>query len=207
MTISQISLFIGASTLLILAPGPDVIFTITQGLSNGKRAGLLTAIGLALGNGVHTLLAAFGISVIFKTSATAYLVFKILGALYLFYLAYMAFIHRNDSLLKGDENQSNESSVKLISKGFIMNVFNPKVAIFFLAFLPQFVIKSGMDMTIQILILGTIFIILVIIIFGLFGFFAGTLGNWVLERPHFSRNMNVISTLIFIAIGITILFS
>jgi threonine/homoserine/homoserine lactone efflux protein len=78
MTIAQIILFIGASTLLILAPGPDVIFTITQGLSNGKRAGFLTAVGLALGNGVHTLLAAFGISIIFKTSTKAYLIFKIL---------------------------------------------------------------------------------------------------------------------------------
>ncbi len=92
----MLSLFIPASLLLIIAPGPDILFVVTQGVSSGKRAGFFTALGLAFGNSVHTVAAALGVSLIFKTSVVAFTVFKVAGALYLFYLAYKSIKHRKD---------------------------------------------------------------------------------------------------------------
>lgn len=196
--------FVGMSILLILAPGPDILFVVTQGISNGKKAGFLTALGLACGNLVHTLGAALGISIIFKTSAIAFVAFKILGAGYLFFLAYKAIKHRNDSfgLVKTEQT----SKKKLFAKGFVMNIFNPKVALFFLAFLPQFTSAQNGSVPLQVVILGLIFIALVAIVFGLFGYFAGNFGERLLEKPNYSRNLNIASAIIFAGIAINLVF-
>jgi threonine/homoserine/homoserine lactone efflux protein len=98
-TLSSLLLFISSSILLILAPGPDIVFTITQGITNGRKAGFFTAMGLCFGNSIHTLAAAFGLSVIFKTSELAFILLKTFGAIYLFFLAYKAIKHRNDPLV------------------------------------------------------------------------------------------------------------
>ena len=133
--LSMLTLFIPASLLLIIAPGPDILFVVAQGVSSGKRAGFFTALGLALGNSVHTLAAALGVSLIFKTSVVAFTAFKIAGTVYLFYLAYKAIKHRKD-LMKMNE-QDTKPIHHLIGKGFLMNVLNPKVALFFSLFYPS----------------------------------------------------------------------
>ncbi|HQP48307.1 MAG TPA: LysE family translocator [Spirochaetota bacterium] len=200
-------LFIGSSILLILAPGPDIIFTITQGITNGKRAGVWTAVGLGLGNIVHTLAAAFGITVLLKTSQTAFLIFKILGACYLFYLAFKAIKHRHDIFGMEKSGNSNSGALHLFAKGFIMNVLNPKVALFFLAFLPQFVNNAAGSVPLQIVLYGIIFIVLVIIIFGLFGYFSGSVGQKLLKNEKFSSRMSVMSALVFIGLGLKLAFA
>lgn len=205
-TLTTIFTFIGASTLLIIAPGPDVIFVITQGIANGKKAGMLTALGLALGNSVHTLGATLGVSVVFKTSPIAFTIFKIAGAGYLFYLAYRALKHKNDKITI-NKNSVHKKTGKLIAKGFIMNVFNPKVALFFLAFLPQFTSPEKGSVPLQMVSLGTIFIILVIIIFGLFGYFSGHIGDWLLKKPNSSKYLNIVSACIFVAIAINLVIA
>jgi threonine/homoserine/homoserine lactone efflux protein len=200
-------LFLGTSILLILAPGPDIIFTITQGITNGKRAGVWTAVGLGLGNTVHTLAAAFGISVLLKTSQVAFLVFKILGACYLFYLAFKAIQHRHDIFRTANQGGTNSGALHLFAKGFIMNVLNPKVALFFLAFLPQFVDNASGSAPLQIILYGIIFIVLVIIIFGLLGYFSGSVGQKLLKNKKFSSRMSVISALVFIGLGLKLAFA
>jgi threonine/homoserine/homoserine lactone efflux protein len=199
-------LFISASILLILAPGPDIIFLITQGITNGKKAGFFTAIGLSLGNAVHTMAAAFGLSVIFKTSEIAFMIFKIFGAIYLFYLAFKAIKHRNDSLVVSpDRYVINHHG--LLFRGLYMNVLNPKVALFFLAFLPQFVNPGYGHVPWQMILLGLIFMVLVAIIFGFIGYFAGSLGDWILRKPRFTKIMNWTSAAIFLGLGLKLLAS
>ena len=200
VSVSNLLPFLISSILIILAPGPDIIFTLTQGITRGRKAGILTALGLSLGNSVHTIAAALGISLIFETSTIAFNIFKILGALYLFYLAYKSIKHRNDKLSLSKTNT--ESSQKMFARGFIMNVLNPKVALFFLAYLPQFVEPGPITPFFQIILLGLIFIFLVIIIFGSIGYFAGYVGDLFVRKPHLTRYMNIAAALVFIGIGI-----
>jgi threonine/homoserine/homoserine lactone efflux protein len=198
-------LFLSTSILLILAPGPDVLFAIAQGINNGKKAGLLTALGLAFGNIIHITAATLGVAVILQTSPIAFNTIKLLGVIYLFYLAYKAIKHRNDRL--SFQETKKISNLKMFTRGFIMNVLNPKVAIFFLAYFPQFITKGEYSETLQMLILGTIFITLVILIFGAMGYFAGHIGNWLQKSPNLSKYMNIITAIIFIGLGITIGFT
>lgn len=195
--------FIALSVLVILAPGPDVIFTITQGLSNGKRAGFTVAMGLACGNLVHTLGVSLGLSVIFQTSVVAFWVIRILGAGYLFYLAYLSFRNRHEHLQT--KTQTDEKKENLFKRGFIMNVLNPKVAIFFLAFLPRFVSPEKGLLPVQFMMLGGIFVVLVAIVFGAAGLFAGIFGELLIKKPKFSLVMNIVSAIVFTGIAISLL--
>lgn len=201
----MLTLFIPASFLLIIAPGPDILFVVAQGVSSGKRAGFFTALGLAFGNSVHTLAAALGVSLIFKTSVLAFTVFKVAGALYLFYLAYKAIKHRKD-LMKMNE-QDRKPAHHLIARGFIMNVLNPKVALFFLAFLPQFVSKNAGSPFAQIVSLGAIFIILVVIIFGAIGLTAGTFGQFLTRSRRANEALNLLCAAVFIGLGIKLVLT
>lgn len=203
--LSMLTLFIPASLLLIIAPGPDILFVVAQGVSSGKRAGFFTALGLAFGNSVHTLAAALGVSLIFKTSVVAFTVFKIAGAIYLFYLAYKAIKHRKD-LMKINE-QDRKPAHHLMARGFIMNVLNPKVALFFLAFLPQFVAKNTGSPFGQFLILGAIFIILVVIIFGAIGLTAGTFGQFLTRSRTANETLNWLCAAVFIGLGIKLVLT
>jgi len=200
LTISTLAVFIPASILLIIAPGPDILFTITQGISNGRKSGVITALGLSAGNSVHTLAAAFGVSVIFKTSIFAFNILKIAGVLYLFYLAVMAIRNRNNLFTLDDGNGTNHRGLFL--KGFLMNILNPKVAIFFLAFLPQFVNAGSGSVPIQMIMLGIIFMILVAIIFGCIGFYSGYLGSWIQNNPKFSKYISFGTAGIFLGLGL-----
>ncbi|WP_246246211.1 LysE family translocator [Paenibacillus lemnae] len=195
--------FVGAAILLILVPGPDLIFAVTQAVTLGKRAGILTAIGLSLGNVVHTLAAALGLSLILKTSAVAFTIFKILAAVYLFYLAYMSFKHRKTPIQM--RNGIPQKGVQLLAKGFIMNVLNPKVALFFLTFLPQFVNYSYGHAALQMIILGFVFLILSGLIFGGIAYFAGTFSQRLLSQPRFGEWSSITGGVIFTALGLNLL--
>ena len=169
--ISNIIYFITASFIFTIAPGPDLIFLITQTFNHGARAGLPTAMGLALGNLIHTLAAALGISLIFQASATAFSVLKILGAAYLLFLAYEVMVKRT-----ADSSQSiMRSQQSLFLRGILMNVLNPKVVLFYLAFLPQFATPGTNTIWLEMLFFGVLFTLIVLITFGSIGLFAGYL--------------------------------
>lgn len=174
---SALMLFLPASLLLIIAPGPDIIFLISQGVSRGRKAGTTTAMGLATGNLVHTLDAVLGISVIFRTSALAFQILKFAGAAYLLYLACKTLRERKKAIDLENTKQGNDNF--LFGRGFLMNILNPKVALFFLAFLPQFASPELGPVWLQVLFLGVLFTFLVILVFGAVGLFAGTLGRWL----------------------------
>lgn len=182
MGIDTLFAFLGVSVLLGMAPGPDNIFVLTQSALKGRLAGLVVTIGLCTGIVIHTTAVAFGVAAIFKTSQFAFLVLKIVGALYLLYLAWQAFRASSRKIVIGGEHQPHYA--KLYRRGFIMNITNPKISIFFLAFLPQFADPSKGSLPLQIMILGALFILSTVMVFGAIALLAGTLGE---KFAHSSR--------------------
>jgi threonine/homoserine/homoserine lactone efflux protein len=179
---SNLLFFVTASFLLIIAPGPDIIFLVTQGVTRGSRAGFATAMGLAAGNLVHTTAAAIGVSVIFRASRVAFVVLKIAGVAYLLFLAWTSVRgskkHRQevpDSTAGGLLAEGGHVA-GLFWRGFLMNIFNPKVALFFLAFLPQFASPHYGPPGPQMFVFGLMFTGMVMIVFGLIGVLSGRVG-------------------------------
>jgi threonine/homoserine/homoserine lactone efflux protein len=176
MDSGHLLLFLGASLLLILAPGPDILFLITQSLAHGRRAGLATALGLAAGNLGHTLGAALGVSVIFRTSELAFQGLQIAGVGYLLYLAWKALATRHGG---GATGVQPVPAAALFGRGLAMNLLNPKVALFFLAFLPQFAVPAAGSVWPQMLLLGLLFTLAVVLVFGSIALFAAHGAHWL----------------------------
>lgn len=199
MTASTILYFLGASIALTIAPGPDNIFVLTQGIARGKKPAIVTALGMCCGISVHTTAAAFGISALFYSSVIAFNAVKYAGAAYLFYLAFRAL--RDHSAIKLS-NAAEGTFPSLFKRGFIMNVLNPKVAMFFLAFLPQFVAPTAGHVPLQMLTLGAIFMIQAVIIFTLIGYFAGCIGSFFLARPRVAKYFDWLTAGVFASLGV-----
>lgn len=203
---SQLIMFIIVSFLLCLAPGPDNIYVLTQGITKNKKAAIVTTFGLATGLVVHTSAAAFGISVIFQTSQLAFDIVKYLGALYLLYIAYQAFKYREEAL-NLDIESSKEEMKNLYIKGFIMNILNPKVSIFFLAFLPQFVDTTSSNVPLQMIILGGIFMLITIFVFSMIGITGNLLSLKLKQKPSIVKYMNILTSFILVSLGIKLTFA
>lgn len=167
MELGIIISFLGASILLALMPGPDNIFVLTESITKGHKRGIAISVGLSLGVIIHTIAAATGLSIIIQKSALAFSIIKYLGVAYLIYLAYKATKEKNDTvdLVNKTKNKPEKQIFASIRKGFLMNVLNPKVALFFIAFLPQFIATNGINITLQMIILGIIFSVQTLIIF------------------------------------------
>lgn len=200
MTLPILLAFLGASMALTIAPGPDNIFVITQGISRGRRAAIVTALGMCSGVSVHTLAAAAGVSALFYASAVAFTLVKYAGAGYLLYLAVKAVTERTAFTAAGGGGAA--TGPAMFRRGFIMNVLNPKVALFFLAFLPQFTTPQAGSVGLQMVALGLIFMLQAVVIFTAIGFFSGTVGEQVLRRPKIARGFAWLSAGIFAALGI-----
>ncbi|MDR3579851.1 MAG: LysE family translocator [Oryzomonas sp.] len=199
MTATTLLYFLGASIVLSLVPGPDNIFVLTQGIARGRKAAIVTALGMCSGVSVHTTAAAFGISALFYSSLVAFNIIKYAGAAYLLYLAWKTLKERSAiRLAKADERPV----AALFRRGFIMNVLNPKVAMFFLAFLPQFVSPKAGHFALQMLLLGFIFMLQAIVIFCLIGYFSGSVGNLILTRPRIGTYLDFLTAGVFTSLGI-----
>jgi threonine/homoserine/homoserine lactone efflux protein len=168
-------MFFTTSVLLALSPGPDNLFVMTQAAQRGRKAGLLVTLGLCTGLLFHTAAVAFGLAALFKASASAFTLLKFAGAGYLIYLAWQAFRAGTDSGSTAPADTFN--SATLYRRGIIMNITNPKVSIFFLAFLPQFADPSRGPIAAQFLLLGGIFMIATLTVFGAISILAGIFGN------------------------------
>lgn len=192
--------FFMAAVLLGLAPGPDNIFVLTQSALRGKMAGLLVTLGLCTGLVVHTTAVAFGVAVIFQASAIAFTALKLLGAGYLIYLAWQAFRASSEAITAG--KHSGLSYPALYRRGIIMNVTNPKVSIFFLAFLPQFADPARGPLSIQMLLLGGVFIVSTIIVFGSIALLAGAIGQWLNRSPRTQVVMNRVAGTVFLGLAL-----
>jgi threonine/homoserine/homoserine lactone efflux protein len=192
--------FFAASALLALSPGPDNIFVLTQPALSGKLAGFVVTCGLCTGLIVHTLAVAFGVAVIFQASAIAFTALKIFGAGYLLYLAWHAF--RASATQIKNNNTDRLSHIKLYRRGIIMNVTNPKVSIFFLAFLPQFADPDRGALTLQLISFGGVFIVATVLVFGAIALLAGSLGEWLNRSQKTQQIMNRIAGTVFVALAL-----
>lgn len=205
MVIESIFTFILASTLLSLAPGPDNIFVLTQSALYGQKSGILVTLGLCTGLIVHTTAVALGVAAIFQTSELAFTALKIAGAAYLLYLAWGAFRASASKLDGGDP--ALKSPMALYRRGIFMNITNPKVSIFFLAFLPQFASPEQGAMAPQIFVLGAIFILVALVVFGTIAILAGTLGGWLNRSPKTQVYLNRIAGTVFTALAFKLVTS
>ncbi len=194
------SAFFLASTLLALAPGPDNVFVLTQSALHGKLSGLVVVFGLCTGLLVHTAAVAFGVAVIFQASTLAFTLLKIIGAGYLLYLAWQIFRATPEQIRMQSDRQ--KSLGTLYRRGIIMNVTNPKVSIFFLAFLPQFADPIRGPISLQMIALGGVFITATILVFGAVALVGGALGEWLNSSKSAQRVINWIAGTIFVGLAL-----
>lgn len=192
--------FFAASLVLAITPGPDNLFVLAQAARQGSLAGLTVTIGLCTGLLVHTAAVACGVAALVKTSAIAFSLLKYLGAGYLLYLAYGAF--RADGAADGDRQVDGLSYGRLYRRGIIMNVTNPKVSLFFLAFLPQFVDPAYGSVTLQIGLLALLFILSAILVFGAISLLAGQIGSWLRRSARAQRILNRLAGLVFVGLAV-----
>ena len=197
-------LFASATAALSISPGPDNIFVLIQSLTNSKWHALATVAGLMTGCIIHTTLLAFGVSALIRDNDTLFLVIKILGALYLLFLAYKVF--KSDANISINENNVTKKSKKqLFVQGFIMNVLNPKVTIFFLAFFPSFLFSDSLSTIIQFYVLGGLFILVSSIIFSSIALLAGFIRTIILNNKKSGLVLKWLQIIVFIGIAVFIL--
>ena len=198
--------FIIATAVLSISPGPDNIFVLTQSIANGKKSGLATVAGLMTGCLVHTSLLAFGVSTIIRNNTTIFFSIKLFGAAYLLYLSYI--VYKNGDAIELDYKKPIKTRfIKLFNKGFVMNVLNPKVTIFFLAFFPGFLFSDSMNTIWQFYILGFLFIAVSFVIFGAIAVLAGSISNYIIETPRVGFFLKWLQIVVFVGIAIYLLLT
>ncbi|TYC63564.1 LysE family translocator [Rhodobacterales bacterium] len=195
-----LTLFFMTALALGAAPGPDNLFVLTQSALHGKVAGLLVTLGLCTGLLVHTIAVALGIAAIFKTSEIAFTLLKFAGAAFLVYLAVQSFRAGRADMVS--RRQERLGAFALYRRGIIMNVTNPKVAIFFLALLPQFADPARGSVPLQILMLGGLFILATVIVFGAVALAAGELGEVMKRSPTIQIWLNRIAGMVFLGLAV-----
>jgi len=194
--------FFSASLLLAAVPGPDNVYVLSQSVINGKKSGFMVIFGLCCGLVIHTLSVALGLSAVIVALPLMYKILTILGAVYLLYLAWMSF----KSIKPVHLQQSNTlSNLKLYKRGIIMNVTNPKVVIFFLAFFPQFIDENSGNVAYQIILLGLIFITATIVVFGGIALLSSFIASHINSSLLIHKALHIITAIIFITLALHLL--
>jgi len=198
--------FILATATLALSPGPDNVFVLVQTISYGKRKGMAIVCGLISGCIIHTSVVAFGLSSVIQSSTGLLFGLKLTGAFYLLYLAYSTYMSNVElSIEKQSINQT--SLVRLFRRGFIMNVINPKVSLFFMAFFPAFLFSQSMSLAVQFFTLGLLFMATSFIIFSLFVFFSGSVASILRGNKRFESIIKWCQITVLFTIAIFILIT
>ena len=202
---SRLALFVGAALLLLVVPGPSVLYIVTQSVSHGRRAGMASVAGITTGTLVHIAAATIGLSALLASSAIAFDVVKYLGAAYLIVVG----IRRLAGLERPDEGRAagSRNLSRLYRQGIVVNVLNPKTALFFLAFLPQFVDSTRGAAWAQILLLGLLFAALGFLSDGVWALVAGTLGERLRRSRRFPQVQRYVSGSVFVGLGALAAFS
>lgn len=202
--------FFAASVMLALVPGPDNVFVLLHSATHGWRSGLLVVLGLCTGLLFHTAAVALGLAALMASSSFAFTALTLIGALYLLWLAWQSWnapVHSSHATPSLDSHVPDSilSSRQTYSRGVLMNITNPKVAIFFLAFLPQFVVANQGAVGLQILLLGCIFMVATLFTFGAIAFFAGRFGQVFQSSTIAQRSLNRLASLVFCALALRLL--
>jgi threonine/homoserine/homoserine lactone efflux protein len=202
----QFLLFLSAAVLITLSPGPDNMMVLGMGMSRGRSQGVAFGLGCALGCLSHTLLATLGVSALIAASPLAFTTLKVCGGLYLVWLG-MGALRSQGSARASAVRDGEQSLEALFMKGVLANAINPKVVLFFLSFLPQFVIPSHGHANWQTAALGLTFTAQAAVLFGLLGYFSGTVGRWLSRKPRAGMWLDRLAGTIFIGLGLNLLVS
>ena len=198
--------FAVATAGLAISPGPDNINVLMQSITNGIKYGLVTVAGLISGCLVHTTLLAFGVSALIKANDSLYFIIKLFGAVYLLYLAYQVFKSEADIILS--ENRVPKKGLfQLFKQGFVMNVLNPKVSIFFLAFFPGFLFSESLNTVTQFYTLGFIFMFVSALIFSAIAILSGFISKLLQKNNQVGGYLKWLQIVVFVGIALYILFS
>ncbi|BAL27005.1 LysE family translocator [Azoarcus sp. KH32C] len=204
LTFQQFIGFLLAAILITASPGPDNLMVLSMGISKGRRQGIAFGLGCALGCLSHTVLAVVGVSALIAASPTAFTLLKVCGGLYLIWLGVNALRSLGGAgvgAVKSDET----SLSKLFLKGVFANAINPKVVLFFLSFLPQFVIPANGNVGLQMALLGVTFTVQAAVLFGVLGYFSGAIGLWLNAKPKASAILDRVAGTVFVALGLRLI--
>jgi len=206
LTFEQFSGFLLAAIVITASPGPDNLMVLGIGVSRGRRQGIAFGLGCALGCLSHTLLAVIGVSALIAASPAAFTALKILGGGYLIWLGINALRSRGGARAAAVQ-ETGQSLSRLFFKGVFANAVNPKVVLFFLSFLPQFVVPAQGNVGWQMAALGVTFTAQAAVLFGLLAWFAGSVGQWLATRPTAGLVLDRIAGTVFIALGLRLVVS
>jgi threonine/homoserine/homoserine lactone efflux protein len=209
IALQTLAAFFAVAVLLSLTPGPDNIFVLLQSAMRGPKIGMLIVLGLCSGLLLHTTAVALGLSAVFAASPFAFTALKLVGAAYLAYLAWQAF--RTPAAI-GRTANGNAASMPMSRgqaylRGFVMNITNAKVAIFFLAFLPQFTQQKNGSVAVQMLLLGGVFIVATLIVFGAIAYFSGAFGALLNRSARAQIILNRLAGTVFLALAINLVMT
>lgn len=196
--------FVIAVSLLAISPGPDNIFVLMQSVVHGKKYGLATILGLMTGCIIHTVFLALGVSTIIKNNSFIFFGIKLFGALYLFFLAYKVFKSSSVISISTDKIEK-KSPVQLFKVGFIMNVLNPKVTLFFLALFPGFLFSESLSLSVQFFILGALFIVVSFIVFSVISILGGVISKEIKKSKNIGIWLKWLQIVVFVSIAVFIL--
>jgi threonine/homoserine/homoserine lactone efflux protein len=201
----SLPLYISAALALIVTPGPDVIYVLSRGIADGRAGGLMGALGVTCGILIHTLAASLGLAVLLQTSALGFWILKLAGGVYLVYLGIQVIRDKKAFDLEVGGNGLNLR--KCFVQGFLSNLLNPKVALFFVAFLPQFVDLNSPHHSTHMIGLGLIYALMTIAFLSILGIFAGLIGAWLKSKKSLAGKVRWVPGLVLIALGVRLLVS
>lgn len=197
--------FMATSLLIILTPGQDMVLVMSRTLSGGTRAGLVTAAGVSVGLLVHTMLATLGLGALLQASEWLFTALKMIGALYLLYLG-ITLLRSSGELTLGSGRDGPASGLRMFAQGALSNVSNPMVALFYLAFLPQFVPAGAAHPMVSLFVLGTTFAGLTFLVKGPVALFAGLLSTSIRRNPRILTRMHRVSGAVLLGLGVKLAF-
>lgn len=196
---SMLSVFVGTALVLVFIPGPNTLYIIARSIQQGRRAGIVSCLGIQVGTLVHITAAAFGLSALLLSSALAFNVVKYAGAVYLIYLGMKTILMKEE--IEPAQKFQRVSLRRVFYQGIVVNLLNPKTALFFFAFLPQFVDASRGAVTTQIIMLGLLLLSLGVLSDLTYTFVAGGVGNWVGRNPKFIRGQRYFAGSVYLGLG------
>ena len=203
MDFSNTWLFISISFLLLISPGPNTIYVITQGLNHGRHSAMHVVFGASFGDMAQVLLTFFGLATLFQTSAWAFYIVKDIGAIYLFYIGIKCFLTRSILI----ETTSAKANKNLILTGFLTSALNPKTTLFFLSFLPQFIDINSDHAQQEVLFLGIIFVSLGFLVMSTYAMVSGKLQTWITKNENIQKYFSRFTGAIFILFGLRLFMS
>jgi threonine/homoserine/homoserine lactone efflux protein len=203
---SNITLFVVASLAVIVAPGPDNIYVLTRGVAQGREVALASAWGMCSGLLFHTTFTALGLSVILARSTVAFSVVKYAGAVYLIYLGINALLSKEGFVPSAGEERAARLG-RFFVKGVTMNLLNPKVAVFFLAFLPQFANPGTSGASLRLVVLGLVFALLSVVVFSAIALFSGFLGDRLGSNPRYATTLRWLTSCVLVGLGLRLAVS